>query len=304
MEMIRSKVTVAIVLCLATIFFSIGCATTKKITKDITGKGGRLKKKIAFLPTVNKTGYGGDAFEASARAWFSSELNRFCDDLIIIDSEDTRNLLEQIPRLPSGHLDNLTLAKLGRALGLNAVLEERLYRLECVTEKRGIWGFRDTCKVVELLIRVRVYDMQTAATLLDEIVQKDVVVSEEDWQDIKDAQAYHKEITDHLLSKATPEVCERVCDLVGDTLWKGYFTSVSENTFTLSAGTDVGLNAGDVLEVFETGQPIRGQAGQIYLVSGPKIGEVHISKVFQDRAEASGVLRTEFDRIGYVQLKE
>lgn len=302
--MMRREVTVAIVFCLATVFFSIGCAATKKITKDITGKGGRLKKRIAFLPTVNKTGYGGDTFEASARAWVTDELNRSCDDLIIVDSEKTRNLPEQIPRLASGDLDNLALAKLGRALGLNAVLEEHLFRLECLAYKRGIWGFRDICKVVQLHVRVRVHDMETAAILLDEIVQEEVVVSEQDWQDIKDRRAYHKEITDHLLTEATPEICERVCELVGDRPWRGYFTSVSENTFTLSAGTDVGLNVGDVLEVFETGQPIKGQAGKVYFVSGPKIGEVQISKVFKDRAEAFGVLRTQLDRISHVELKE
>jgi hypothetical protein len=304
MEMIRRKITVAIVFCLSTIFFLVGCAATKKITNDITGKGGRLKKRIAFLPTLNKTGYGSDTFEASARAWVIKELKRSCDDLIIIDSKKTRSLLEQIPRLSSGQFDNLALAKLGRALGLNAVVEESLFRLECLAYKRGVWGFRDICKVVELGVRVRVYDMESAAILLDKVVREEVVVSEQDWQNIKDRQGYHKEITDHLLTKATPEISERVCDLVGDTPWKGYFTSVSENTFTLSAGTDVGLNVGDVLEVFETGQPIRGQAGKIYLVSGPKIGEVQISKVFKDRAEASGVLRTPLDRISYAKLKE
>jgi hypothetical protein len=92
--------------------------------------------------------------------------------------------------------------------------------------------------------------------------------------------------------------------LVSEKPWKGYFTSVSENTFILSAGSDVGLEVGDVLEVFEAGEPIKGRGGEVYLVSGPKIGEVHIRKLFSDRAETFGVLPIDLDRISHVKLKE
>ncbi len=304
-EMIRKKGTKAIAFCLVAIFLAIGCATTKKITQEITGKGRALKKKVALLPTVNKTGYGGEAFKKSARIHLNNVLNRLCDDLIIIDSKGAHNLLEQIPRLPSGQLDNLALAKLGRALGLNAVVEENFFQLECLADKRGIWGFRDPCKLVQLSVRVRVYDMESAAVLLDEIVRDEVVVSEQDWQDIKDRHEYHKEIADHLLAKITLETCERVCEWVCDNPWKGYFTSVSENhTFTLSAGADVGLAEGDVLEVFGTNEQIKCQGGQGYLVSGPKIGEVQIRKVFRTRAEAFGVLETALHEISHVALKQ
>ncbi|MBW1743582.1 MAG: hypothetical protein JRJ47_09175 [Deltaproteobacteria bacterium] len=300
----RNKGTNALVFCFLVIFLTTGCATTKKITADITGLGGGLKKKMAFHPTVNKTGYGGEVFKESARAQFENTLGGFCDDIIIIDSKRTRSLLEEIPRLPSGQLDTLALAKLGRVLGLNTVLEEDLFELECLDDKRGIYGFRDDCKIVQLYLRVRVYDVESAAVLVDEIVRDDVVVTEQEWLNIKDRTGYHEEIANRLLNKTTSEICERVCELVSEKPWKGYFTSASENTYTLSAGTDVGLEVGDVLEVFETGEPIKGYGGEVYLVSGPKIGEVHIRKVFKNRAEAFGVLRIEFDRISHVKLKE
>jgi len=78
---------------------------------------------------------------------------------------------------------------------------------------------------------------------------------------------------------------------------------VSENTFTLIAGTDVGLTIGDVLEVFGTGDSIEGQAGQFYLVSGSKIGELRITKVHRNRAEAIGILGSDLQKISYVKLK-
>jgi hypothetical protein len=285
------------------IFLAIGCATTKKITEDIMGGGKVLKKKIAFLPTVNNTGYGGNDFQKSARAHLNTFLNPFRDDLIIVDSPKTCNLLEQVPRLPSGQLDTLALAQLGRTLGLNAVLEETLSEIECVADKRGIWGFRSVCILVQLSVRVRAYDIETGAILFDEVVSDEVEVSEHDWQNIKERSGYHKEIADRLLTKTTAKICKKLCEPLSNEPWKGYITSVSENTFTLIAGNDVGLATGDILEVFGTSEPIEGQAGQFYLVSGSKIGELRTTRVHKNRAEAIGILGSGLQKSSHVKLK-
>jgi hypothetical protein len=303
MKIIRTKGTITIALCMITVFLASGCATTKKITKEIIGSRKALKKKIACLPTVNKTGYGGKDFQEAARAHLSTFLKRFSDDLIIVDSPKTRSLLEGIPRLPSGQIDNLALAELGRALGLNAVLEETLSEIECVPDKCGIWGFRNACMFVQFSLRVRAYDIETGAILFDEYANDEVEVSERDCTDIKERSGYHKTVADRLLTKTTAWICKRLCELLGNEPWKGYITSVSENTFTLIAGDDVGLAAGDILEVFGTSEPIKGQAGQCYLVSGSKIGELRITRVHRDRAEAIGILGSDLQKSSHVELK-
>jgi hypothetical protein len=303
MRIIRTKGTTIIAFCIIAIFLAIGCAATKKITEDLVGGGKALKKKAVFLPAVNKTEYGGKDFQESARAHLKTSLKRFCDDLIIIDSRKIQNLLEKIPRLPSGQFDHLALAKFGRLFGLNAVLEESLSEIECVTDKRGIWGFRNTCMLVQLSVCVRAYDIETGAILFDEVVNDEVEVLEHDWQDIEERRGYHKEIADRLLSKTTAKIYKRICELLGNEPWKGYITSVSENTFALIAGKDVGLAIGDVLEVFGTSDPIEGQAGQFYLVSGSKIGELRITKVQGNRAEAIGILGSDLQKSSHVKFK-
>ena len=304
MRIIRTMGTISIASCLIAIFLVIGCATTKKITEDIMGEGRALKKKIAFLPTVNKTGYGGKEFKDLARAFLKVSVRHFCDDQIITDSRKTRNLLEQIPRLHSGQLDNLALSKVGRALGLNVVLEESLAEIECVTENRGVWGFRETCMIVQLSIHVKGFDIETGAILFDEVVRDEVEVPEHEWENIKGRRGYNKEVADRLLTKTTPVISRRICELLGDKQWKGYITSVSGDTYTLTAGKDVGLAKGDVLEVFGTSEPIKGQAGQFYLVSGPKIGELRITKVYTNRAEAIRVNGKELQKSSHVKLKQ
>ncbi len=302
-RIIRRKGNIIIGFCLMTIFLALGCATTKEITEDIIGSGKALKKKIACLPTVNKTGYGGKDFQESARAHVNTCLKLFRDDLTIVDSRKTRSLLEQIPRLPSGQLDNLALAKLGRAFGLNAVLEETLSEIECMADNRGIWGFRNVCMLVQLSVRVRAYDIETGAILFDEVVKDEAEVSEGEWLGIKERSGYHKEVADRLLTKTTALICKKLCKRLRNEPWKGYITSVSENTFTLIAGSDVGLAAGDILEVFGTREPVKGQAGQFYLVSGSKIGELRTTRVHRNRAEAIAILGSDLQKSSHVKLK-
>lgn len=290
-------------LCCAFCSFATGCATTEKITADILGKGQTLGKKIAFLPAVNGSGYGGEDFQRAAAEQLRAFLSRRCNNLRIMDSRNILKAFEDMPRLPSGQIDNLALANLGRVFGLSAVVNQTIGQMECLTEKRGIWGFRRICRLARLSFRVRVYDIQTTAILLDEIAEEDVEVSEYDWDNIKTANGYNKGIASRLLGKMTGKTGKLICERLAEEPWKGYIITGSDNTFTISAGTDVGLAVGDVLEVFSLGEPMKGQEGHIYLVSGPKIGEIKVTKVKKDRAEAAGILGYDLEQSSFVQLK-
>jgi hypothetical protein len=302
MRMIHNRGPTFVVFCLAVIFLASGCAATKKIGKDITG-GGSLRKKVAFLPNSNKAGSAGELFQKGVRAHFKDFVGRSCDHLIVMDSQEARELLAGAPRLPSGQIDNLALAELGRALGLNVVLEERASGPECVTSKRGIWGFRSTRTFAELSVSLKGYDTQSGAVLFEEAVTNEVEISERECGDVRERSGRQTHLADPLLAKIIPELGEKGCELLGDQLWKGYIISASDHTFTLTAGADVGLAEGDVLEVFGRGEPVKGHAGQSYLVSGPKIGELKITRVYGNRAEATGDLASNPQEISHVRLK-
>jgi hypothetical protein len=300
----RLKVFVVVLLFCVFWFFAAGCATSKKITADILGKEQTLRKKIAFLSSANASNYGGEDFQRAAAEQLTAFLRAHCHNLRIIDSRSIRRALEDVRRPPSGQIDNLALAKVGRVFGLSAVVTQTIGQPECLMDKRGIWGFRRTCRLVRLSFRVRVYDIQTTAILLDEIVKEDVEVSESDWDNIKKTNGYNEGIAHGLLADATAETGKMICERLAQEPWKGYIITGSDNTFTISAGTDVGLVSGDVLEVFALGEPVKAQDGHIYLVSGPKIGEVRVTQVKGDRAQAVGVLGYDLEQSSFVRLKQ
>jgi hypothetical protein len=302
-KMMCRKIAMAVFIGLITSSFIVGCGTTKKISEDIVGGRGELKK-IALVPAANQTGYGGQALQKEAMANLETFLKRHCDEFIVLDFGKTGRLLEKLVGRSTGQIDNLTLAKFGRVLGVNAILIATLDDIKCTGGKRGIYGFRDTIPVVRLVMRLRAFDPQTGTILFDQVFADEVEVGESDWQNIRERKGYHQEIMNRLLIKTTDQVGEAVSDQLCDTPWKGYVTNVSGDVITLSAGKDVGLAKGDVLEVFGMSGTIEGKEGQIYLLSGPTIGELQITEVRENEAEAMGLEGSDFQKSSHVKLKD
>ena len=281
----------------------IGCATTKKIAGDIMGKGRDLKKKIAFLPTLNNSNYGGEDFRRASATELKTFLGRTCDGLCIMDSRKIREASKEMPRIESGRIDHLALAEFGRIHGLGAVVEQEISEVQCVTDKRGIWGFRKTCLLVKVSFRVRAYDIETTAMLFDEVVREEVQISEDAWQSVRGSNEYNKGIAHSILDKITPEIGEMICRRLAEVPWKGYIVSSSDGIFTLSAGIDVGLAAGDILEVFAMGEPVKGHGDGVYLISGPKIGEIKVTEVRSQQAEAIRISGSNLENSCCIKLK-
>jgi len=298
------KKTVNIILLVVVGALISGCATTKKITDDIMGPDRVLKKKIVFLPTVNNTGFGGKDLETGASLRLKITLAANCEELIISDSRKVRDAFSEIPRLPSGQIDNLVLAERGRIHGVNAVLEQTISVVEFGTEKRGIWGFREDIPLLHAVFRIRIYDIQTTATYLDEVFREELELSEGP-QELEGGSGnpYHEEYARTLLDRVIPTISDHVCDRLGEMPWSGFVVDSTNDTYTLSAGSDVGLAEGDVLEVFEMGEPLQGFGDRVYLIAGPKMGEIRISQVKDSQAEAVSISGNDFEKSCCVKLK-
>lgn len=291
------------VFCLVTPLLIAGCATSKKIADDVMGKGRSVKKKIAFLPAASDSHFRGEDSQERVTSKLKAFLSRGCHDLSIMDSRKISEALEELPRLPSGQIDSLALANLGRVHGLGAVLENNICKIQCFTDKRGIWGLRNTCMLASVSFRVRAYDIETTAVLFDEVIDKEVELSEEAWHELKSDTKHNEEVSLRLVDKIIPEIGEKICKALAEVPWKGYITDGSEGTFKLSAGKDEGLAPGDVLDVFGIGEPIEGHGGWVYLVSGPKIGEIKVTRVQNDQAEAIGISGSGLEKSCCVKLK-
>ncbi len=280
-----------------------GCAATKKITADIMGDEAGLRKKVAFFPGGNRSGYGGPELGKTLLKGLEDVLTYHCQGLLVSDSAKVRQALEALPRSASGSVDKLALAELGRVHGLSAVVEANVLDVRVVSEKRGVWGFREQASLMRASFLVVVYHIETTAMLSNEIFEEELDLSDSSLLEGEDVAQDNREGMSALVARVLPKIQERVCQSLAETPWTGYIVQGQADKYTLSSGKDVGLSAGQVLEVYKMGDPIEGLAEEVFLIPGPKIGEIQITQVNPDSALAVAVSGSELDNSCCVKLK-
>lgn len=260
--------------------------------KPKTASGGKvapgsLRKSMGMAAFENKTVYALVDFQETLRNHLAGALQRNCSGLIILknDDENYPSGFEKLPRLSSGSMDSFKLCETGRELGLTAIMTCSITDIKTSDELRGILLWKDSYPAVSLTVHVDVLDVETGTKLLNESFTHKKYSDEIEMESIKSGKiepAFLKEAFGHIAGEAGKKVCE----IMQRESWKGYISSVSGDKVTISSGSNMGVAQGKAFDVFGNSL-IVGMHGQRFLVPGAKTGEVKITGVFDDSAEAS-----------------
>jgi len=192
-----------------------------------------------------------------------------------------------LPKLASEQIDNLVLAKTGRRLGLNAIVTGSLMDISANKETRGILWFKNTYNFIRFQIVVEVYDTETGAKIFDDSFDDEIQVDETDIDNLRTGNTNEiPALKDALLNAVIP-IGEKICDAVNIQPWKGYVFSSVEDKIIISSGKRSGLIFGDKLEVYDNESIFEGKDGRKFFIPGLKIGEIKITALYPDRAEAT-----------------
>lgn len=248
-----------------------------------------LVKKVGVHQVNNWSGYAAPDFEAVQTRRLVSLLEEETDDLIIIapGTPEASDLLTRLPRTPLNAIDNLEVALQARRAGLNAVAVASLIDVHDQRQEKGLWWFKDVFDEIEVTVNVEVYDSQTAAKILDERfihrIEADMPLS---MPGQSPATRLPLQVIEEMEENVWPEVARRIADEMVVIPWVGFIQAVSNGGVTLSAGSETGLESGDVLDVFDNSRMIEGMGGARFLVPGPKIGEIEVASTAVGRIEA------------------
>lgn len=288
------RVVFAGIFFLFSIVMITGCSTyssikksTKKIVRDITAPDD-IKKRIAISFFANHTSCTNQNLEELFQKNLAETINMACSDILLIKPGDagcpdflTRPLLQE-----PGRLDNLALAKAGRRLGLNAIITGSLIDINVYKEKQGFLWFKDDRNFLRVLISCEVYDVETGAKLLDESFDYEVRIDESEFASIKAKKVKETAALKNTLMHIAEAMGEKICDTVVVLPWKGYVVSTDNNRIIISAGRRAGILRGDILDVYESGKIIQGKGGRRFFMPGLKTGEIKITAVYPDKAQA------------------
>ena len=261
--------------------------TTQKLTRKIRFSDDDLQRMAAVIGFENKSLYRSQEFTLLFRKGIPEYLNNECDDVTAANSDDDENLkgFKELPKLPSGQVDNFSLAIIGRELGLNAVVTGSLDDIGLLDELRGmVW--KDTHHLIQILVSIEVYDTETGAKILDQSFSRKVEIEELDYQLMQSEGKMILPDLNETLSDLIKEMGETICWAVEDQSWNGFIIAVDGDKIILSAGSRVGLESGDEFEDFDTSRIIEGLNGQRFFYHGQKTGEIRIIEVEPNKAKA------------------
>lgn len=262
--------------------------TAKRVVRDIRSPHGDLKKKIGIAFFENKTSFLNRAAEQRFLSDFVESLKESCSEEILVTPGDTNypNHLAKLPKNASGWINTLELAGASRKLGFNAIVTGALTNIIKKQEERGFWWFEDIHHFFEIHASVEVYDTLTGAKLLDESFIHEMEVDETEFEGMNTSADLLTSITNEAFRNIATDMGEQVCSEIVLQPWKGYITSVRTDKIIIASGKTVGIRPGDVFEVYDSSEIFNGSVGQQFFIPGLKTGEIKVTVVFTDSAEA------------------
>jgi hypothetical protein len=114
----------------------------------------------------------------------------------------------------------------------------------------------------------------------------EVEVDEMDLESIQVDREMNSSIVDEAFGAIADKMGEKICDAIIFQPWKGFIASVGSDKIFLNFGENIGLKIGDLFDVFDSSIIFEGLEGQRFFKPGFKTGEIKITAVYPDTAEA------------------
>ena len=274
---------------------SFGCSATKStvetvlprsVAKKILPTGDFLKKRVMVFPFVDQAGLGPERVRKLNEEFYG--LLEKSPSLLLYKSPDGQysSLAMNSPQF--GVVTSSVLVDVAEQMGMTDLLIGVLNPIEISINKTGLWPFDSWKKIYVVSVAVNIVDIATKTLLLTQLDSKEFTVPLDEAEN-EDEQEYIKRVT----SEAIPEIMETLVAEVEDRLMENAFTgkilAIDEGTILFNAGSEVGLNEGQVFDVFSLGKAIPSASGREVHLFGNKIGQIKTTKVMEKHSLAEAL---------------
>ena len=268
----------------------MGCGTTKSLYRSVMPDGEKgLKKRIWVMPPLHEGGVGEEKIE-EITAKLTDQLKKNSHFLVYkgtkISSLSQITLTHQ-----SVFILDPALLKSADELGINVLVVAALTPFESETRRRGIWPFRRTRQEVDISLLVNAVDVIDGSFFLTHLVTKKKGIS----ANPTEKASIKKTEIDEALAELLQDQAAVIRDKLRDHPWRGKITLADPEGLLINAGKDIGLETGQVFEVFAKGAPIHSMNGRDFPLLGPKVGEIETVTVMDSTAKAVPLIGGPFE---------
>ncbi len=291
--------SIVVVMVPAALFVLAGCSAfssleraTTRINRDMRASDGSLIRKVGLALFENQTFLAEQGIEDRFLSDLVLALEASCSNILLVKPTDPDypDYFADIPRKESGLPDNFDLARTGRQLGYNAIVSGAIKDISKNKKEHGILWFKGTQSVVQVQVDVEVYDTETGAKLLDEAFTDEIEVEEFGQESDNATYKIDPFVINEAFEHITTDMGEKICEAILAEPWKGYIASITTEKVIISSGKRSGLEPGDEFEVYHNRGVVQGAEEHRFIIPGLKVGEIKITRVSTDTAEAVCIL--------------
>lgn len=268
--------------------FSSGCAPSRSVkrkqamtvkeTERVKTKYTGPKRRIGVVEFENKSAYGKGRLGGAASDILITELVK-SGKFMVIERGRLSKVMEEQKFQTSGAVDSATAMKLGKILGLEAIVIGAVSQFGVRTEGSDYLIKQSKRQIAEVTIEVRVVDVETGRILLADSGKG---VTKKKWGSflgMGTRGGYDETLEGDALRASIVQFVDNIINQVNSKPWSCMIADASGSDVYLNAGQESGLEIGTRLECYHQGAEIRDPRSNLVIGHKEKyIGRVEIMR--------------------------
>ncbi len=259
---------------------------TEKVKSAYTGP----RRRIGVVAFENKAPYAQARIGNTATDILITELVK-SGKFIVVERDKMDKLLEEQKLGQSGAVDANTAAKVGKILGLNAIVTGSISQFGLKKEGKDFIISQSKQQIVECTVDIRVVDVETGQILLADSGKGVAQKNSGKFLGMGNQSKYDETLEGEALRAAIVKFVDNIISQVNKKPWSCRVAAVSNGTIYLNAGLESGLQVGQKLKVFYQGANIVDPTTGLVLGQEEKeIGTIKIASFFGENGSVANVV--------------
>jgi curli biogenesis system outer membrane secretion channel CsgG len=264
----------------------IGCSPSTKVKQKETmtidkpqGMVG-LKRRVGVVDFANKTAYGQNRLGTAATDILITELVK-SGKFMVVERDKMHSLLAEQKLGMSGAINPETAAKVGKILGLNAIVTGAVSQFGTQTEGSEYLVTQSKNQVVKCTVDIRVVDAETGQILYADSGSGLARKHSGGVLGLGTRASYDETLEGEALRAAIVKFVNNIVTQVEKKPWSCRIADVEGQNVYLNAGSDSGLPIGKTLVAYKVGRVIKDPTTGLPIGNTEeKVGEIKTSRYF------------------------
>lgn len=263
---------------------AISANETEKVNSRYTGP----KRRVGVVDFENKTAYGGRLGTAASDILIT-ELTK-TGKFIVVERDKMDKLMAEQRLGMSGAIDPNTAAKMGKILGLNAIVTGSVSQFGVSTTGSDYLLVQTKKQVADATVNIRVVNTETGQVLYADSGEGKSTSSNGQVLGMGTRGGYNETIEGESLRAAISQLVENITSQINKKQWSCRVADVQNGQVYLDAGQESGLQLGQKLTAYHLGRAIKSpDTGLVIGFVQDRVGEIEVTDFFGENGAVAKI---------------